>query len=284
MRFHLIFRSLFSIYSGYIFKDNRKSFGFLPLLRTGYNSGTINWQNLVGRGFLGMGFRLNPNPPRVPNTESFIIAGKVHGDNQVSNQNGEVQKTETINAVVVADVDFISEQFFQIRETGMKTLNFDNITFFLNSIDLLANDSSFVDLRKKRIHHRTLEAVESQTNSFVKQRMEEEQQAEQEAMIALQDAQGRLDAKVAEVQSRTDLDSRTKQIMVKNIQEVESRRFEVLKTNIEAEKEIKVASSKEKTQQAIRSIQTRIKTMAVILPPIPVLVIGVNDFYQKKKT
>lgn len=271
-----------SIYSGYIFKGVRKNFSFLPLLRTGKTSGLIPWNQMVGRGFMGMGYRLNPSPPRYPTSETYILAGLVSGENQVTDSTGKVVDTEKIKAVVVSDVDFISEQFFQIRSRGLKNLNFDNVTFFLNAIDYLAGDSSFIALRKKRIKHRTLETVEAQTNQFVQRRIEEEKEAETKAQEALDAAQARLDAQVTEIQSRTDLDTRTKQIMAQNLSEVESRRFEVLQANIMAEKETTIAASKEKTENALRSIQTRIKIMAVLLPPIPVLIVGIMIFIRRK--
>jgi ABC-2 type transport system permease protein len=189
----------------------------------------------------------------------------------------------TVNVTVIADLDFISEQFFQIRQRGLQNLNFDNVTFFLNCMDLLVGDESFVDLRKKRVKHRTLETVEAQTRGFVEKRMTDEREAEASAQQALADAQQRLNEKVAEVQNRQDLDQQTKQIMAQNLQEVENRRFEVMKTNIETRKEATVQASKENMETAVRSIQTRIKSLAVLLPPIPVFVMGIMIFVRRRK-
>ena len=94
-----------------------------------------------------------------------------------------------LDVLVIADLDFISEQFFQIRAGGLENLNFDNITFFLNSIDVLVGDESFITLRRKRVRHRTLERVEEQTRSFIEERVKEEEEAEAEAERALAEAQ-----------------------------------------------------------------------------------------------
>ena len=190
---------------------------------------------------------------------------------------------KSIDVIVIADVDFISEQFFQIRQMGAGNLNFDNVSFFLNAIDVLVGDESFVTLRNRRVRHRTLTRVEAQTRSFIEQRASEEQQAEREAEQALADAQGRLDARVQEVQDRQDLDARAKQIMSRNLQEVENRRFEVLKANIEAEKEAKIQRSRETMESQIRNIQSSIRTLAVLLPPIPVFAIGVLIFFRRQQ-
>ena len=184
---------------------------------------------------------------------------------------------------MVADIDFIGEQFFAIREQAIGDLNFDNVTFFLNAMDLLVGDDSFIDLRSRRARHRTLERVEAQTAQFTEQRAQDEQQAEEEAEQAIEEAQARLDERVEELRSRTDVDAQTKQIMVRNLEEVENRRLEVLSTNIEAEKNTKIRASRENMEAQIRRIQTSIQTFAVLLPPIPVFAVGVVILLRRQR-
>jgi len=277
-------QELVMLYPGYIFKGVNTDFEFQQLLRTGRISGTLPFNQLVQRGFFGLGFNLNRNPRRLPTNETYIVAARIFGGYRADSTVIEGENSPTnVNTVVIADIDFISSQFFQIRERGIENLNFDNISFFLNCMDMLVGDESFIALRKKRVKHRTLESVEAQTRRFVEQRIQEERQAEAEAQQALAEAQQRLNQKVDEVRNRTDLDDRTKQIMANNLQEVENRRFEVLKANIEATKEATIATSKENMESAIRKIQTRIRTLAVLLPPIPVFIMGVLIFVRRRQ-
>jgi len=188
-----------------------------------------------------------------------------------------------VDLMVIADLDFISEQFFLLRAQGPDNLRFDNVTFFLNALDDLVGEESFIDLRNKRVRHRTLEHVEEQTRQFIQKRVEDEQKAEKGAEEALAEAQSRLEEAVRQVREREDLDEQTKQIMARNLQAVETRKFEVRKANIEAEKEAEISRSQEALEEHIRSIQDNIKTFAVVLPPIPVFLAGVLIFLRRRR-
>ena len=272
------------MYPGYIFRSGDKPYHFDPLLRTGRMSGALSWNSLVQRSFFGMS--LNPNPQRRATGESYVLAAHIIGaDTPAADDTVTVgaAKRDSMNVIVVADIDAISEQFFILRERGMGGFNFDNVSFILNCMDILMNDTSFVTLRKKRMKHRTLATVEAQTAEFIEHRLTDEQSAEEDAQAALADAQMRLNKSVDEVRNRTDLDDRTKQIMMRNLQEVENRRFDVVKQNIEAQKEARIETGRIEMEQAIRSIQSRIKTLAVSLPPIPVFAIGVVMFVRRRR-
>jgi len=285
-------QELVTMWPGHIF-GSRSEFAFRPLLRTGRISGVLSWYQLVQRSFFGL--QMNPNPRRQQSAESFILAASIEGEKEIRLDTTQAAKTmkdhplydstitQKVNAIVIADIDMVSEMFFQMREQGIGNLSFDNVSFVLNCMDMLVGDHSFIDLRKKRLKHRTLEKVENRTSEFVERRLAEEAEAEDQAQQALAGAQGRLDAKVAALRGREDLDEQARQIMTRNLQEVESRRFEVIKANIESNKQATVAASKENMEAAIRDIQTNIKSLAVALPPIPVLIIALITFVKRRR-
>ncbi len=248
---------------------------FQPLLESSVASGVLNYNQMVQRSFFGTqlvnrGFRLIPN-----NVDQILAAHIKSGDSLATGKR--------TNIVFIADLDFIGEQFFELRKRGFENLNFDNVTFFLNCMDMLVGDESFITLRKRRVKHRTLEAVEERTKEYVEQRAKDEEAAEASAQKALDDAQRRLNDAVAQVRERGGLDEQTMQIMAKSAQEAENRRFEVQKANIEAQKEAQLQASKESMEAQIRRIQSTIKTVAVLLPPIPVFVLGVMIFLRRTK-
>jgi ABC-2 type transport system permease protein len=138
-------------------------------------------------------------------------------------------------------------------------------------------------LRNRRVKHRTLTTVEARVRAFAEQRAAEEQQAEMDAQNALAQAQQRLDERVMEVRRREDLDEQTKSIMARNLQEAESRKFEAVKATIDAERNARIERSKEIMESQVRSIQSNIKTLAGLLPPIPVFAVGIGIFMRRRR-
>ena len=295
-------QELVFLFPGFLQPVADEAYEFEPLLRSGTVSGTNGYFSLVGQTPFGP--QMNPNPPRQQDDQDHVIAARIRSARDVVAAEtatsesedaaaSEAEAEETADAstapatpvdmIVVADLDFVSEQFFAIREQGPAGLSFDNVTFFLNAMDMLVGDDSFLPLRSRRARHRTLERVEAQTAEFIEQRTADEQQAEAEAEAALTEAQARLDERVAELQSRTDIDAQTVQIMVRNLEQVESRRLEVLSTNINTERETKVQASRENMERQIRQIQTSIKTGAILIPPIPVVGLGVWIFIRRRR-
>ena len=271
------------LYPGQIESASAEGLTYKPLLQSGAFSGSFPYFQMVQRNFLGAS--LNRNLPHQPDGRIYTYAAEIATTQLTENVEKEDKTDSTVNplhVIVVTDLDFISEQFFEIRRVGPGNLNFDNVTFFLNSMDTLVGDDSFIALRNRRMRHRTLARVEVQTRNFIEQRTNEESDAGRLADQELAEAQQRLDTKVAEVRNREDLDAQTKEIMARNLQEIENRRFEVQKTNIEAEKEAQIRASKTRMESQIRTIQSGIRMLAVILPPIPVFILGVYIFIRRQ--
>jgi len=168
----------------------------------------------------------------------------------------------------------ISEEFFELRRQKVENLELDNITFVLNCVDVLAGDDAFVALRKRRIKHRTLLKIESESKQFTDKYQRDTKDAEDAAKEQLDQAQRNLDKEVEAVRARKDVDDRTKEILLMNLQEVANRRLDVQKATIEDQKRAKILESKGDTEENIRRIQNRARVLAVAVPPMPPLVLG----------
>ncbi len=274
-------QELVLLYPGSLQKALGTPYEFTPLLKSSRESGTLFYQSLVQRSFFGMQI-VSRGLRRIPNSLDYTFAAHVQGA-VGSTDTTIAEPRKQVNVIAIADLDFISEQFFEIRKRGYGDLNFDNVTFFLNCMDLLAGDESFITLRKRRVRHRTLETIEGRIQEYIAQRARDEKAAEAEAQAALNEAQQRLNDKVAQLRQRTDYDAQTKEIMARNLQEAENKRLETIKAHIEAEKQAKIQASKERMEQQIRAIQNGIKTFAVLFPPIPVVILGMMIFARRRR-
>jgi len=235
---------------------------FTPLLETSLESGTVRWEDLVQRSLFGIA--VNQGLQHLPQQAAQVLAARVRG-----------QGAAGVKAVVVADMDLMGEQFFELRRRGLEGLYFDNVTFLLNAVDELAGDASFIALRKRRPRHRTLEAVEARTKTYEARRLRETLLAEGNADQRLKEAQARLDRAVREIEQRSDLDAQTRQIMIANVQSVENRRLAVARANIEDEKQRHIESARAEMEGSVRAIQNAIKLLAVLLPPAPAFLVFV---------
>jgi ABC-2 type transport system permease protein len=249
----------------------RSDVRFTPLVETTTDSGTVRWEDLVQRTLFGI--TINQNLPHHPGGARQVLAARLRREDA----------TGKVNAIVVADVDLMGEQFFELRRRGIEQLQFDNVTFLLNAVDDLAGDPSFIALRKRRPKHRTLEAVEARTRTYEAQRLRQVQAAEALAEQRLKEAQARLDRAVREIEQRTDLDEQTRRIMIANVQSVENRRLQVARANIEDEKQRQIENSRAEMENAIRRIQNTIKLLAVALPPVPAFLLFIAVSIRKMR-
>lgn len=253
---------------------------FTPLLRTDDSGGAIEYREILQAGPLG------PQPRQrrgyVPSHQSYIMAARVTGKLPPPTPSPDAKDqpppaAKPAHVVVVADLDMISDMFFNLRRDrpeGFEALDFDNVSFVLNCVDTLAGDESFLALRKRRPRHRTLEAVETSARAYRERNQEQDKKADEQAKDALKTAQDALDAKVEEVRKRTDVDERTKEVMLQSLQERENRRFTATKASIEIQRDREKEENKAARERDVRSIHSRIRALAILLPPLPALALA----------
>jgi ABC-2 type transport system permease protein len=241
---------------------------FTPLVVSSRGSGIIPRSEVIERSFFGMGFKeFRVYRQAIP---EVILAARVEGKlpGPPPAEGKPPEPAGELKYVFVADLDGISDVFFRIRQEGDESMNFDNVTFVLNCVDSMAGDNSYVELRKRRPKHRTLELVESKSRAHQDKMIKESKDAEEAAKKDLDDAQKRLNDKVNALKERKDIDPVTRDQMVKNLEEVENRRLEISRNEIEDKKKAAIELSKTTMMQAIKAIRKGIRLWAVILPAL----------------
>jgi ABC-2 type transport system permease protein len=204
----------------------------------------------------------------------------------------EPQKTK-INVVLVSDIDWIlAPDIYRIREAGHDEDNpndiefkFQNIPFALNILDSLTGDkdASFIDLRKRTRTHRTLAKVEEATDEQSKQALKDQADFYTDAKSKIDAAKEEYRKKIADLEGRTDLDPRVKEQLL----EREKMRLEngltAQITTLEKDRNKKVKESERELAATIRGVQDRYKLLAVLLPPIPPILLAFFVFFHRRK-
>lgn len=270
-------------FPGTIRKRDNSGVDFIPLLRTSERSGTVEWSAMVREtpNFFGMGGpQIIPDRVRpLPDAQQYVLAARLKSAKAASDKEGAGEK---IDAIYVADLDMIADWFFDLREREFADLKLDNIPFVLNCVDELAGDGSLIDLRKRRARQRTLTAVEASTQQFIEKRNKEQREAEDEAKGELEEAKKRLSNKIAEVDKDNNLDQRAKAMKKQFLQQEESRRLTIQEAEIDNKKKARVELARDETEREIRRIERLYGSLAVWLPPIPALILGILVFLKRR--
>ena len=96
------------------------------------------------------------------------------------------------------------------------------------------------------------------------------------------EAKTALEAAVAAVKERADLDETTKQVLLKSAEETENRRLIAKTETIERDKQRAVARTETEHRRSVDEIQNRIRIWSLLLPPIPALLMGIFIFMRKR--
>ncbi|MCA9188991.1 MAG: Gldg family protein [Pirellulaceae bacterium] len=214
-----------------------------------------------------------------------------------SEENKDAEKSsgdKEINVVYVSDIDLLHSDFLSIRARPDDAIpwQFDNVTFVLNVVDSLVGHSDLVTIRKRQPHHSTLKLVDSKTENARKDAQNEMETYEENFKKERDDIEKDLKKRA------TELTNELNELVAKAQQgeEVDRRRFVELQQRIQIEEEqankrldAKVKSLREERDRKLRSIQRNLnsevrrvqnvyKMMAVGLPAVPPLLIGLLVF------
>ncbi len=266
-------QEILTFFPGSIQPLSNMTMNFEPLLKTGPNSGLLEWGQITSPFFNSI--RIAQDPPRLIDKFGHVLAAHITST--------EKSPVKDLNVIFVADADLISDELFNIRERQAFGLKIDNVTFLLNCVDQLAGDDSYIKLRKRRSKLRTLTLVERETSVFVKERNAEREKATENADEKLKEARDRLKAERDKIIKDTTIDGNTKQQMLRMAEENESRRLEVDEANIEREKQRQIEKIKAQTERQIRTIEDRIRWYAILVPPFPAILLGICFLFFRLK-
>lgn len=192
-----------------------------------------------------------------------------------------------INVIVVADIDMLSEDFFRLREQGdipeaNIRFDFDNVPFVLNVLDQLAGDERFLELRKRRPQHRTLTRIEEKTHQAREDAGKARERFVEEYEQGIKEVEQARDKKIEELRGRKDIDPQQMIIEIAMAEQDWQRRLETRKQQLAQVRDREINRIETDLALAVRRVQDSYKLWAVVLPPIPPLIVGLVVFLVRR--
>ena len=277
-------------FPGSIEKTGGGELTLTPLARTGKRSGTIEVAR-VEQAMQGGDTRLLRAFEK-PGDDTMTLAVAVERKQSPAKEGDAEPKP--IRAVVVSDIDLLSGVFFGLRNRRDETFNFDfdNVTFALNVLDWLSGDDRFVEIRKRKPKHRTLERIEdavaSAREDAEKQRatfIAEFDKAERVANEAMQKEVGAFEKKIKEMEEQGDANPQAAMQAIQQLassQRLAQRKLDTKIEQLRRRRDAEVESVERKLESTIRREQDWQKWLAVILPPIPPLIVAFFVFFRRR--
>ncbi|MGC1273964.1 MAG: Gldg family protein [Planctomycetaceae bacterium] len=259
-------QELLLAYAGEVKKRDKSTFDYTPLLVTGPVSGVLAWEEFAEQSFNPMTFSpdfvINRSPRYSRDDPVHAVAAHIKG-----------KKKGEPNVVFVADIDMISDWFFEQRLQNA-ALAFDNVAFILNAVDVLAGDESYLELRKRRAEQRTLEAVERQTAIFYEKLRTQEEEAEKILEEQVDQRREQFTEARTRIEEDTSLSGRARQERLQMALANEQLRLEVFRQEQEKLLDRKKEELKAQTERQVNEAENWYWFWAVVLPPIPAVVLG----------
>ena len=303
-------------------EDTEPGLSFSPLVSTGSYTGYIKTQDLRNPGG-------DPRMQRwaeVPTNNRYVLAAHIQasekgiedegqaepeeesdvaeqeGDtdedtgeeqaDQATDDDDEEEESSRINVVYVSDVDLLSSAFLELRAQPDEEVEFqfDNVTFVLNVLDVLAGDDRFTEIRKRQTRHSTLRKIYSLTAEAREDAEREIASFEADYGMAEQEAESEMKKHLATINEEIEKiretgkssDLKAAQIRLAIRQQVEERRRDAEIERLKTDRNRKLEEIDRQLELKTREVQNQFKFYAAALPPIPPLLVGCLVFIRRR--
>jgi ABC-type transport system involved in multi-copper enzyme maturation permease subunit len=266
---------------GSLYQSGKSSLTYTPLLKTkgGKRSGTTSLDNFWTGGFFGS--------PRSPNPDRTTHPGKGKQETIAAAISGPVKdgnKSSDLNVVLVADVDVLTNDFYDIRSNPHQfPAKLDNVTLSLNLIDHLSKEERLLEIRNRRRLHRTLEEFEKSIEETREVASETIANAKDSMDQIISEERLKLNETLAKVQQNQGAMTQSQFMQVLQTEGAKlNKNLERRQRELQKETNTKIKEAELERDVLIRLMEKKVQYMSVLLPPIPLLIIALIVFFRKK--
>ena len=298
---------LYFQYVGYIRPTGDSTLNFEPLVKTS-NAGRILLYDWLTAG----NSESLLNNARGSANANYCVAAHITGANAADapgiEQNADMApaakpidgpaKANT-NVIYICDVDVLADLFVDSRNYPIRNgiqYRFQNMAFVLNAVDAMAGEQEYLGIRNRKERHVTLRAVESTTEDAMGKVYQATQNYEKEFMIARNEIQQDLESslrpladQIRDMQARQargeridTMDLTAKQQIFNQLRQEQTGKFQRLVEELDNERRESLRSIQLEAELEIQEKQRNFKLAAVIIPPIPPLLVGLVVFTRRR--
>ncbi len=204
-----------------------------------------------------------------------------------------------VNCIYVSDVDILSDESIAMRDAPVQggiEYRYENTAFVLNLIESLTTRQEFLDVRSRRQRYLTLRHVEETIRSATEENDNKLQDYEKDYQTKMAAARATARAQIAELEKDVQkmIDSQKAGVEVDIValeakQKLLEQRISDEKNNLRRineemvnERNEMIRSTRLTAELTIQEIQRGYKLAAVLIPPIPPLVLGLIVFTRRR--
>ena len=204
-----------------------------------------------------------------------------------------------MNVIYVADIDLISDALVRLKNEPIRNsieYHFQNVSFILNAVDALAGETLYLNLRTRHVRHATLETIEATYKDSLDEVHRVNNASEIDFQNALNTARAEIEEKTRSLVQDIDLLNKrkdanepydaamlaAKQTLLETERREQTRKFEARRQELDVSRQEARRRTSLKAELEIQRIQRRFKLFAVLIPPIPPLLVGLIVFTRRR--
>ncbi len=284
-------KEIMFLYAGVIVPAKNSGLKFTPLVKTGQIAGTMPKSEIESVQRSGLSRATELQIRQGANQGEQILAALIEGEETPKDAPSSSVK-RPIKAVYVADIDFMSRTFVDIRNRPpmLEDINFQfqNITFVLNTIDVLVGETRYPQVRRHIPTYSTLKLVELKADEARKEEAKKRTDYQSDylkAVATVEDENAKserdLREQIEKLQSQGAVDPESikklqEKMQIDQIKKMQlAKKFQVEKERLERTRDQGIREARRQSDDSIGKIQNYYKLLAVFVPPIPPLMVGI---------
>ena len=292
-------KEIYLQFAGYLSPIPNPKLEFVPLVNTSIQTGRVGVTDLVR----GQTDQRRLQIARGAANQQFVVAAAISGTQKEAPLPMDVDSVEPssdkTNVIYVADVDLMSDFFVDKRdfpiENGIE-YRYQNMSLVSNIIDSLAGEQTYLGIRNRKVEHVTLVNIEKTYEVSMNRVFDLDQELQKEYATSISAAQSSMDNKLDDLKNRIQKIQRSKEAgqaydanklsalmgLFESTYRDEIAKFQNKKLSLENERNEAKRRIDLEAELEIQKIQRKFKLAAVIIPPIPPLLVGLIVFTRRR--